>query len=513
MKGRDLLKNSIIILIISIFAKFASFIWETILAAKLGTTYQADALYMVLGIFGILYPILDIGIWKVFLPTYKQKMVKNSNQDADDYTNKFETLFLLISLLLVFSIIIFAKPLVFLIAPGFSDQLKDLTVDYLRISAPMYLLMASSSIFGAILQCHGKFFGSQIREVVSHISKIVIFLIFFKSIGVYAALLACIIASVFRLLIQIPFIDWGYKYKIDLDFKDKNILRTIKSLPSVSITVAIMQINALVDKIIASVSVEGAVSCLNYGNKLMNIFSGMITTSLATAIYPNMSEYVANDDKEKIAYDFKNAIIISIVTIVPITFFCFLYSNDIVSLAFERGSFNSNSTLVTSAIFKYYSIGMLFTGLTTILSNIFYAYGDTKTTLKISIFNVLLNIFLNIILYNIVGINGLPIATSISAIICFFVRMKCLNKFIVIDYSSIKFEIVKIVFASLLSCIIPFFIFYDLIVVSSLIKLIVSLILIIILFVFFSFVFKIEIIFTLFRIAKLFIFRKNNMQK
>ena len=53
-------------------------IWEATLAAFIGASNQADAFYMTTSIFGILYPILDLGIWKAFLPIYKTKLVEKN---------------------------------------------------------------------------------------------------------------------------------------------------------------------------------------------------------------------------------------------------------------------------------------------------------------------------------------------------------------------------------------------------------------------------------------------------
>ena len=78
--NKKLVKNVGIILGCSIAAKVLSYIWEALIAAYLGASDQADALYMVTSIFGILYPILDLGIWKVFLPIYKTKLVEKDDQ-------------------------------------------------------------------------------------------------------------------------------------------------------------------------------------------------------------------------------------------------------------------------------------------------------------------------------------------------------------------------------------------------------------------------------------------------
>ena len=65
----------------------------------------------------------------------------------------------------------------------------------------------------------------------------------------------------------------------------------------------------------------------------------------------------------------------------------------------------------------YYSIGMVAVGLRDILSRAFYALQDTKTPMINATIAVVINIILNIILSRYLGIGGLALATSISAIV------------------------------------------------------------------------------------------------
>ena len=64
---------------------------------------------MTTSIFGILYPILDLGIWKVFLPAYKAKLVDKQDAEAEKIANIAVTLFFMLSVDLVLFLIVFAK--------------------------------------------------------------------------------------------------------------------------------------------------------------------------------------------------------------------------------------------------------------------------------------------------------------------------------------------------------------------------------------------------------------------
>jgi len=450
-------KNVGIILGCSIAAKILSYIWEATLAAFLGASDQADAFYMTTSIFNILYPILDLGIWKVFLPIYKTKLVKKEEDRAEQIANISISFFFMLSVALVLFLIIFARPLVGIMAPGFETEKKALTIQYLRISAPAYFLMTTASILGAILQSREKFLGSQIREIGSHVSRIACLFLCYRILGIYAALVALIVGSVFRVLIQLPFINWKWKFKPDFHFKDQNIVPMIKGLPSVAVTAAIAHINGLVDKIVASGAATGAVACLNYGHKLMNVFSGMISSAISTAVYPTMIQHITNNESDKLKELLRNVLGALMFFIIPISIFCFLFSTEMVTVAFQRGAFDVAATSLTSGVFVGYCLGMLFIGISTVVTNIFYGYGDTKITMYISIVNITLNIVFDLLFIRFWGVAGLAFATSISAIICLCIRMIYLKKYIRVGYKSIFSEGIKILLLSVGTCLIPYF--------------------------------------------------------
>ncbi len=449
--SNKLLKNTVIVLGCSVAVKLLSFVWEAILAACFGVSDQADAFYMTTSIFNILYPILDLSIWKVFLPLYKTKMVQDENKNLHKLANIALSFFFAISVALVLFLIVFAEPITFLTAPGFDPSKKALTMQYLRWSAPMYLLMSSASVIGAMLQCHDRFFGSQIRELGTHISKIIFVLLCYHYLGIYAAVIAMIIGSIFRVLVQLPFINWKWRFRPDFHFRDPDIRQMIRGLPSVALTAAINHVNGLVDKIIASGAVSGAVACLNYGHRLMNVFSGMISTAIGTATYPMMVQHIAEKKPDKLRELLTNIIGVLSFFIVPISLFCIFFSQELVSIAFQRGAFDAAAANLTAGIFAGYSFGMLFIGISTIITNVFYGYGDTRITLMISILDIVLNIVLNIWFCRMWDVVGLAVATSVSATICFAVRLFFMRKYLMLDYKQISVEFIKILIISIVS--------------------------------------------------------------
>ena len=215
--GNNILRGTVIIVVVGIVAKLAAFLSEAILAAFLGTTYQSDAYYMVSSIKNVLFPMLGIGIWTVFLPIYKEKVTTGRLDEANKLSDQSISIFALASVILAALLVIFADGFVSVIAPGFEGETKRLCVQLVRLSAPMYIFITAAAVYSSILQSHDKFFGSQIREVASYIPTIVAAIFFYRFFGVKTLAVALALGGALRLLVELPFVDWDYKFRPDFN--------------------------------------------------------------------------------------------------------------------------------------------------------------------------------------------------------------------------------------------------------------------------------------------------------
>lgn len=454
------IRGTVVIVVVGIIAKFASFITEAVLAAYLGTTYESDAYYMVWSIHAVVYPMMSVGIWKVFLPLYKEHIAKQERELAYSLTNASLTFFTGISIIVVVLLITFAPFVVATVAPGFSGATKELCIKLVRISAPMYIFIIASAVYASILQCHNKFLGSQIREVVSHIPTIIGIVFFYRRFGIEAMAIALVLAGIIRLVVELPFVNWGYKFKPVFNYKTQEFALMLKRLPSALVSAGVTQINTLVDKAMASTLPIGTVSGLNYGQKLMNVFSGLLSSAIATALYPQVVELIALDKKNELSQLMTKIVDIFCVLMVPVTIACILFRIEIVELVFQRGAFDANSTVLTSGVFALYCLGLFFIACNTIIDNIFYGYGDTRTPMLINVVNLVVNVGLNITLIHFIGANGLALATSLSAGITFFIRFHSLGNYITLGKKRILVTALKVLVAANIACFIPRSIFW-----------------------------------------------------
>ena len=116
----------------------------------------------------------------------------------------------------------------------------------------------------------------------------------------------------------------------------------------VIIGVSVNQINVLVDRTLASRIAEGGISALNYANRLNGFVMSIVVVSITTALYPLISNMVANDDIKGLKISILEAISVISLLVIPATVGTMIFSEHIVRLLFARGEFDSNAIMMTS---------------------------------------------------------------------------------------------------------------------------------------------------------------------
>lgn len=445
-------KHIAIVGIVLLFSKLTAFIVEILLAYRLGADSESDALNVLFSLHNLLYPLISIGIWKVFLPQYINLKITKGLFFADAYANKLIFVFIFISVIFSCTLYFGSNFLVSVIVPGFDPIRHDMAVSLIQLSCPQYIFVTIAAIFSVMLQAHKQFFGSQIREIATYIPLLFVLIFCYEKLGINSLAIAILIGAIFRFLVQLPFVRWGYTFRIDFSFDVEQTNYFFKALPLVMLVCSIDQVNQLVTKIYASFLELGTLSVLSYATRLNNAFGTLLGVTIGTVLFPRINEVLANGELELLNKYILNVISAFFFVLFPITVFCQIYAFDLVSLAFYRGAFSFETCQKTSLIFAILSFGMLSSNLFVVLNNIFYAKNDLLTPLKLS--GIILSVNLTLChftnIYN-WGLSGLAMANVISSNIGLLAIVFSLRKSLRNTFRSLLIELSKMTIATLVA--------------------------------------------------------------
>jgi putative peptidoglycan lipid II flippase len=192
---------------------------------------------------------------------------------------------------------------------------------------------------------------------------------------------------------------------------------------------AVYQINVFIGTILASLLPRGSVSFLYYADRLVELPLGVFAIAVGTAALPSFSEQVATGDFENLKKTISFSLRLILFVSIPATIALIALRVPIISVLFQRGAFDSHSTLLTAQALLYYALGLCAFSVVRIIDSAFFSIQDRRSPLKAAFFSVAANIVLSLILMSPLKHGGLALATSLAsmvnvAILAFILRKK-----------------------------------------------------------------------------------------
>ena len=173
----------------------------------------------------------------------------------------------------------------------------------------------------------------------------------------------------------------------------------------------------VVDMKVASSLGDGAVSALDFAQKIIVFANTAITTAIVSVMYPLMANKLNEGDNEGFVVYLSKSVSIIALLLIPISFGFILLNKEVISIFYERGNFTASDVGLTSLAFLGYSLVLPFTGVRDILNSSLFSMQKTKVTTMNGVIGVIVNIILSITLSKIYGVFGVAMASTISSIV------------------------------------------------------------------------------------------------
>lgn len=424
-----LLKSFSLILMLTMISKVLGFVREMLLASKYGAGFDTDAYLVATSIPTILFMSIGIAVRTTLIPAFTIELNNRKREEAFKLVNSIVNLCIILGIILIVLVELNLSRIIVLIAPGFSGDQLEIIIRYSRVLVPALIFIVLSDIFGGILNTFNEFKESAFIGIAYNV--VIIFTILFLSdyFGMFGIVVGTLIGFISQLLILLPKIrKLGFTYHLYLNLNHpfiKNVLW--KSLPVIigSIT---LQLNLLIDRMFGSSLGDGAISSLNYANKINVLATSIFIASILTAQYPLFSKYYAEENISELKSSYAKTIRMLTIITIPITIVFMINGELVVKILFQRGEFTEKDVYITASVLLHYAIAIVFIGVREASNKLYFSMGDTRTPMIISISAVVINIAMNFILVPYMGVNGLALSNSIAAIYSASILTYLLNR-------------------------------------------------------------------------------------
>ncbi len=374
--------------------------------------FESDAYFAAFKIPDLVFFTLASGALGVaFLPILSERLQKN-RQSAWEVATYVLNFLAIVSFAASILIIIFARPIMQLVAGDFTPDQLDLSVSIMRIISVNIFLFAISTVLTTVQQSTGRFFFMAIAPLFYNGSIIAAIYLFGDRFGIVGLSLGVALGAILQLaVVSFGMIGLNFKYRPKIDFKNKSFREVLTILPARSIDQGVDYINGIVETRFASRLAIGSVT--NYENALIlhNAPIMLIGNAISTAAFPRLTDRLAQGRADLFRKEFVRVFTTMIWISIPVVIISYFSRGYLARIIFARDNRD------IAQIFGFLCIAIFFRILYTIVSRYFYAHKDTKTPLYVSLFTITFNIFLayNLSKQTAYGVVGLALAQSIVA--------------------------------------------------------------------------------------------------
>jgi putative peptidoglycan lipid II flippase len=461
-------RNAGIVSLAVMASRVLGLVRDQMFAGLFGAGLQYDAFLTAFRVPNLLRDLLAEGaLSSAFVTTFTQTLLQKGKDEAIRLSNRVATL--IVAFITAVSIFawIFTPEIVRLLAPGFYavPGKAELTIELTRVMMPFLLLIALAAQAMGMLNAFNIYGMPALASAFFNIGSIAGGLLLGYLIGPAIGLspiagmaYGVVIGGFLQFAVQWPSLRrCGFGYRADFNVNDSGVRQILRLMGPAIIGAAAVQINVFVNTSFASAIVDpatgaianGPVSWLNYAFRFMQFPIGVFGVAIATATLPTLSRSTANPDYGEFRQTLAHSLALVFLLCIPSAVGLAVLAQPIVALVFEHGRFTAFDTAQTANALAAYAVGLAGYGAIKVLSPAFYALGDARTPMLISLGSIAVNYVMNSLLVGPFGHVGLAFSTSAVALVNFLLLALLMRRRLGrLDGRTLAVTAVKIALAS-----------------------------------------------------------------
>jgi putative peptidoglycan lipid II flippase len=374
-------------------SRIAGLVRERVLAHYLGLSVAADAFRAALRIPNLLQNLLGEGALSAsFIPVYARLYADGRTEDASRVARAVGTLLAVVASALALVGVAAARPLVEILAPGFHEDARELTIQLVKILFPGVALLVMSAWCLGVLNSHRRFFLSYVSPVLWNAALIGAAVAAGSRLGGHDDDIAVWIAwgamvgSAAQFLVQLPAVLRLLRsLRPSLAVRDPGVQATLRSFVAVLLGRGSVQLSGFIDQILASCLGKGIVAAIGSAQIVYLLPVSLFGMAVSAAVLPEMSSATGIEHlRNRLRSSLRRVVFL----VVPSAVAFVAIGPSIVALLFQTGRFGADDTQTVWIILAGSAIGLSAGTQGRRLGSAFYALGDPKPPLRAALVRV-----------------------------------------------------------------------------------------------------------------------------
>jgi putative peptidoglycan lipid II flippase len=420
---QNLGRHGSIVASMTFLSRISGLVRDMVLSYFFGATPAADAFFVAFRIPNFFRRLFAEGAFsQAFVPVLAGYRNRGPIEAMREFVAVMGGNFIVVMSLISLLGVVGAPVLVFVFAPGFSDDPLRLrmTADMLRITFPYLGFISLTAFAGSLLNSFHRYAIPAFTPVWLNVTMVIaaVFVAPTFDTPVIALAWGVFAAGLIQLLFQVPAlrrINMLIRPRVELGHPG---VRRVGALMIPAIFAgSVSQINALVDTMICSLLASGSISWLYYSDRLMELPVGIVAVTIATVLLPNLSRLNSTGDMAAFGRTIDWGVRTCLLFGVPAAAALYVLSLPLMATVFFHGAMTVVDVKMASLSLQAFAVGLLGFSFVKVAAPTYFAREDTRTPFRIALITVALNIVLSLASFRVAGHVGVAFATTIAAIV------------------------------------------------------------------------------------------------
>jgi len=384
-------------------SRIAGLVRERVVSHYLGLTVPAGAFRAALRIPNLLQNLFGEGVLSAsFIPVYSRLRAEGRIEDASRVARAVGSLLALVASSLAVIGVVAARPLVDVLAPGFTGEGRELTIRLVQILFPGVALLVMSAWCLGVLNSHRRFFLSYVSPVLWNAALIGAAVAAGRrlagrgssadqaEIAVWLAW-GAVAGSAAQFLVQLPTVARLMRsLRPSLAVRDPGVRATLSAFGPVLLGRGSVQLSGYIDTVLASYLGASMVAAISAAQTLYFLPVSLFGMAVSAAELPEMSSATGAEAAraDQLQARLRSSLRRVVFLVVPSAVAFLAIGGSIVALVFQSGEFHATDTQTVWIILTGSAIGLSAGTQGRLLSSAFYALGDPKPPLRASLVRV-----------------------------------------------------------------------------------------------------------------------------
>lgn len=417
--GRVLVTASVVLTVAALASRLLGWVRLLVIGSQFGASRELDAYFAAFRIPDAIFQLVVAGaLSAALIPVFQSYRARGEDAEAWRLASSIINLVVIALAGLSLLMAIFAPLVVPIVAPGFDAPTTELTVRMTRIMLLSPVLIGMGAVVTGILNSYQQFAVPAVAPLLYNLAIIAAAIFLAPMMGVEGLAVGVAIGSLAHLAVQLPALARvGQRYDLTIGLGHPGVRKVAWLMGPRMLGLAAGQLNFLVSTILASGLPEGSLTVYNYAFQLSQIPVGVIGVSIAVALFPTLSHDAALGHVSRIRAQVSSAVRILIFVAAPLTAMLIVLREPITAVFYQYGAFSPDAAARTARTLAFFALGLGGHIVVHVLTRAFYAMQDTRTPVRWAVIAVAINVPLMAALSGPMGIEGLALALSISAVI------------------------------------------------------------------------------------------------